>query len=150
MGSERQRVKSGLRAPRADRSEPCGPAASPHLLTRPRYAVREPRPLGRLWVSWASPSGRYSGAGIILDAPGLARCTCSHGKSPGPPWPARCPHDPLSGLDGLCPLRLLTLTGLVLATSGTGSGTGMARGLGAVRLNSLGSVTLVLVFEGGD
>lgn len=52
-------------------------------------------------------------------------------------------------LHGLCPLQMPALTGLGLATTGTGSGTGMARGLGTVRLNFLGSVTLAFVFEGG-
>lgn len=46
------------------------------------------------------------------------------------------------------PWRPTPLTGLVSATWGTGSGTGMARGLGVVRLSSLGSVTLALLFGG--
>lgn len=41
------------------------------------------------------------------------------------------------------------LTGFGLATVGTGSGIVMARGFGTVRLNSLGSVTLALVFKRG-
>lgn len=68
------------------------------------------------------------------------------------PWKSPAPlahtiHSPC--LDTLSPLRSATLTGLGLATTGTGSGTGMAQGLGAVRLNSLGSVTLALAFGRG-
>lgn len=40
------------------------------------------------------------------------------------------------------------LTGLGLGIVGTGSGIVIARGLGTVRLNSLGTVTLALVFKG--
>lgn len=41
------------------------------------------------------------------------------------------------------------LTGFDLGIVGTGSGIVMARGLGTVRLNSLGTVSLALVFKRG-
>lgn len=96
-------------------------------LTRPQYV--EPRNLlGRLWI------GRRGHQTLLI----WTRVPSALGRNSRP-----LAHS-------LCPQQTPALTGFDLATTGTGSGTGMARGLGTVRLNSLGSVTLALVFERGS
>ena len=79
-----------------------------------------------------------------LNAPGLAHAPSALEEPSS--TPAHMAHAPC--LHRLGPRRPAPLTGLVLATWGTSSGTGMARGLGVVRLSSLGSVTLALLFGG--
>lgn len=101
-------------------------------LTRPQY-VEPSNLLGRLWI------GRRGHQTLLV----WTRVPSALGRAS---WPLCLWGEPAGRL---CPQQTPALTGFDLATTGTGSGTGMARGRGTVRLNSLGSVTLALVFERG-
>lgn len=120
-----------LGAPQPDSLAPC-------LLTGPQHTD-------------AVAHGQARSAGLPLCGVGGIKRSRSGAALPGPweecrpPWPTQSmPPSWTACAHSKCP----ALTGLGLATTGTGSGTGMARGLGTVRLNFLGSVTLAFVFEG--